>query len=452
MRIRTKITVQFTVVVASLFILFSFVIYWFASDHRREEFNRRLINIGQMTVRFLFEVKSINAEQLHLLQSNNLNSLNSEEVLIFDQNDKPLYSRLNKNTFAQYKSHLKDIRESRQVYFSTMDKECVGFLYYTNQGAYIVIAAGYDEFGHKRMNNLKYLLFFGVLFGTLAILIAGWFFARKSLQPISRIIKEAQEISGKNLAERLTTNGNSIDELSLLSQTFNQMLDRIHQTMQIQKSFLSNASHELRTPLSIIRARLELALTNKNVNYVETLESLYQEIKELVDLSNGLLEMTHLDSGVQKEMMNPLRLDEVVYSSVSECKRKYPLQKIELTVRESEDDAELLISGFEQLLIRCFVNIIDNACKYSSGLPVTIEVTHSHNIATVIVRDSGIGIASENMEKIKKPFYRAPNTGDFPGHGIGLSLVDKILDVHNASMTVNSRLNQGTVVKVMFRL
>jgi signal transduction histidine kinase len=240
------------------------------------------------------------------------------------------------------------------------------------------------------------------------------------------------------------------DEIEQLAVTFNQMLSDLEQVFKNQDEFVSNSSHELRTPLAVMIAETDYILRNYRTSeeYVNHLTRLQQDLRKLNILLNSLLELAHLnrDNAISKTL---LRADELVFNVIQSVKIKYPGRIIIPKIDYSENENDLVIEGNSGLLEIALKNIIDNACKFSNDV-VEVMVSVSNDFLSICVSDKGIGIPTNEIGNIYKPFTRATNVNYIGGYGIGLSIVSKIVELHNAEIKISSTDNSGTSVTLLF--
>jgi heavy metal sensor kinase len=300
--------------------------------------------------------------------------------------------------------------------------------------------------------NLSYValyFFSGALLLILIVWAGGYFLMRRALQPVDEIIRSVNEITSKNLDKRLPLQ-NLENELTGLIKTFNEMLDRLAQSFQMQKIFIADASHELRTPLSIIMSDIEMAskTLSDNAGARSYLNNSMLEIERMAKIVDDLNLLAKTDSGRLIVNKKAIRLDEVLMATVSRCQALAGKKNIKLNI----DKVDIIeYKGDEELLIRALSNLIYNAIKYSdAGSEVRLSLYLKNNTAYFSVKDQGIGIASEFHSKIFDRFYRVDSSRSRQtgGSGLGLAIAKWICDIHNGTISVTSEPEKGSTFSI----
>lgn len=241
------------------------------------------------------------------------------------------------------------------------------------------------------------------------------------------------------------------DEVNELAITFNQMLSRIETAFEIQNNFVSNASHELRTPLTTIIGGADLALSKERSKeeYKETIAVILEEAEKLDNKTRALLSLAQTGFNGKTQNEEILRIDQLVWDT------KEIVEKLDkrhtITINFSllpENPKKLKVLGNYQLLQLALSNIITNSSKYSDYQEVVVSVGSSEKYVYILINDSGIGIPTEELKYIYDPFFRASNTKNYEGFGIGLPLTKNIIELHKGEILVKSDVNQGTIVRI----
>jgi len=212
--------------------------------------------------------------------------------------------------------------------------------------------------------------------------------------------------------------------------------DRIHAAHQSEESFIHHASHELNNPLAAIQGECEISLMKERTpqQYQAALVRIITEAKRINQLMKSLLFLSKSDSEIQEGN------HEMVFLA------DFLMQFTDKRISFSADNFAYCFEANPNLLKIAIGNIINNACKYSGEEIVEMRL----RAATLEIKDKGIGIPPEELNRIYQPFYRASNTRDFSGKGLGLSLSIRILNIYGAEVHLDSVLEQGTTVTIDF--
>ena len=453
MNIRTKLTLRFIIITAVILLLASIFIYVFSADYREEEFYTRLQNKANNTAKLLIEVDEVDVNLLRRLEQDNPISLPEERITIYNFKDSVLFTTDESKTIRITKDLLSRIRLDEEVRYTQGDFEVLGFLFKAKYDRFVVVAAAVDIYGLNKIKNLRFILIVVFASSIVVVTFTGWLYAGRALQPIAKVVNQVADISINSL-DRRVDEGNGRDEIAKLAQTFNSMLKRLETSFITQKNFIANASHELRTPLTAITGQIEVTLLNNRTGeeYQEVLNSILDDIRNLNRLSNRLLLLAQTSSEERQKRMSGVRIDELVWQAKEELLKLHPHFVVNIDLNENLDDEALLtVHGDEQLIKVAISNIIENACKYSGDHTVNVFIQSAiDGQLEILFKDKGIGIPLEDLKNIFQPFYRGFNTKGIKGHGIGLSMVNGIVKLHNGKIEILSRENEGTSVKLTF--
>ena len=453
MEIRKKLSFQFLTIVALILLFSSSAIYLSFSQTRREDFYDRLGSKAKMVAQMLIEIDEINAELLKRIELNNPLSLPNEKIVIYDYLNRIIYSSDESHELQISQEMIDEVRLNDDIRLKQGKYEILGQFYTSQYDRFVVFAAAMDIFGIKKLRLLRIILL-PVFFISLVIaFFSGNLFAKRALKPISDIMAQVDDIDEATLDSRINE-GNSKDELSRLAQTFNKMLDRLEITFQTQKSFIANASHELRTPLTAITLQLEVILikARSNEEYRKTILSVLDDIRNLNQISNRLLLLAQASSDYHESEFLPLRIDDIIWQARKEILKRDPLSQVSVNFSDEIDsEAKLTIRGNELLVKTAVLNLMDNGCKYSPDHTSEVMLDYQNDRIMLTFKDRGIGIPEDEIDLIFQPFYRAGNAMSIKGHGIGLSLVQRIVVMHKGEIAVSSAVNVGSVFTVSFR-
>jgi heavy metal sensor kinase len=283
-----------------------------------------------------------------------------------------------------------------------------------------------------------------------AATVGGVWMSRRALRPVDQITATARSIGERNLGDRLPV-PNTNDELRRLSETLNQMLERIERAFLRVTQFTADASHELRTPIALIRTTSELALRKERSEpeYREALDEVHAESVRTTYLIEDLLTLARADAGKARVERTSIDLADVVVE-VSEQAQKLAGEK-DISLACDVPPKGLTISGDRGTLRRLFFVLLDNAVKYTPrGGHIDVSVCDEAQRAVVEVSDSGIGIHEEDLTHIFERFYRSDKSRsrDSGGAGLGLSIAKWIVESHDGDIRVTSQLERGSTFRV----
>jgi len=429
----------------------SLSIYYSSAKFRRNDFNNLLKSRAESVARLVLDSYEYNTNLNLRSGPGNPARLQDEKFLIVTLDTNILFTTDKNWKFEEINTIIGQVRAGKDVFYKNNPYDILGAMHNTGSSEFIVIGAAIDKDGLLHMKKLRIVLMVVCLISLVSFFFAGWFFSGKALKPISDVVKKVEDISITSLHLRVPE-GNGTDEIGRLAKTFNNMLERLETSFGMQKSFIANASHELRTPLTSINGQIEVLMMKDRTTeeYKNTLGSVLEDIKSLIDLSNRLILVARTSSEGPSGYNNIISIDEIIWQALEEMKRFNPSYSINVSLDNSLTDSEkITVAGDEYLLKTAVSNLIENACKYSSDHSVLIGVGREDKYVKVIFEDKGIGIPEEDIQKILEPFYRGTNTVAIPGTGIGLSLVNQIVKNHNGTITITSKPGEGTRITLL---
>lgn len=454
MNIRVKLTGLFVLILSAILIVSSIVIYLLFSEYREADFYSRLESRATSIAQLLIEVDEIDSMLLKKIEDVSLQNLPEEKIVVYDESFKRIYSNVEEEQLSFGVTFMRKIKESDEIRFKVASSEVLATYFVgTNENAYIIISA-VDVFGVRKLNKLGNILIIVCLLGIILAFLSAFFYVKNALTPIHTIINQVDNIGLGNLNSRIDE-GNQKDEIAHLAKTFNKMLERLETAFEAQKSFISNASHELKNPLAAIIGQLDVILLKERsaAEYKKTLESIHEDINNVNTISNRLLLLAKASSDFNESSFYNQRIDEILWKARQDVLKRDERNQINIVFNENDfDDQSFNVLGNELLLRTAFLNLMDNGCKYSYNNSVKIIIdSDSKNIKLTFV-DKGIGIEQDEVNMIFEPFYRGKNTLGIKGHGIGLSLVSKIVALHKGSISLNTQINKGSEFIVTFPL
>ena len=296
--------------------------------------------------------------------------------------------------------------------------------------------------GRFRTTNWYITAAVTVLSGILAYFVSG-----HALKPLHSFASQVERVQMNNLAD-MRIDEDALPEFKQLSQSFNQMLERLNDAFAAQRQFTGNAAHELRTPLALLQAQLELFSAEHPDMQPETAEFLSllrEQTERLTRLTKTLLEMSNLRQVARNERIRLAPMIEEIFTDLA------PLSdKCGVTLTAEGDG---IMTGSDALIYRLIFNLTENAVKYNRpGGSVRVSVAQEPEKLLIRVSDNGCGIPEEYQQSIFQPFFRVDKSRsrEYGGAGLGLSLVWEIADIHGGSVRVEESSNNGTVIAAEF--
>lgn len=450
MLIRHKILVWFSSLTGILLFLFSVYIYFAYTTSREAAFRERIKNKALAT-KDIYDLHNQLAEKI-------ITSIPEQSEYVYDDNYHRVFAINDRSDFNFDKAFFDKLKlaENKELYFeyppreSLERKEGYAFMFGNNGQEKTVIITAYDKVGREQTRKLGNILFFGNIFFLSLIALSGYLFARSILKPIDELVAQTEAVNPGGLQFRLHYQ-NPRDEIGIVTTSFNKVLERIQDLAEVQKSFIAHASHELRTPLAAVSGILETAVKyDNNVDAIRcSIEAGNKELQRAIGITNGLLQLAKIEAAQDIEI-SKINCIDLLIDVISFYKLKKNNQEFLLQIDERlSADVSIEISGNKYLLHTAFLNIIDNASKYSFGKKINIYVTLlSVRVLSIKVIDQGIGIEPDDMNNILSPLYRGRNTSGIEGFGLGLPLTRRIITLHKGDIIFTNNANIGTTVTI----
>jgi signal transduction histidine kinase len=449
MQIRTRITLWFSALTAFLLLGSLLFIYTLFFTHTENAYFNNLKTRAVMAIVML--EKNNPGFRTPVTQSENYSLLPEEEnILVYNLSGEKLFSISNGKDIPS--QHLDKIRQNKEYRFTYEDTDYIGIQYVASNGQkWLIIAAGNCD--SAELAWLSRILIITFIVFVIILSVTGYYFSGSVLHPINQTMNEIDSIKPTDLSKRLKIGENN-DEMHRLALTFNRLLDQIEEAFRIQKGFLSNFSHEVRNPIGSIIANIQLSLSRerKTDDYKQSLHAILQEALELENTSFQLMELARLTAKTNPLMLQNVRLDEVVWQAKATVRKLHPDFHFKFDdSRFPTDERGFNIIGNEALLKSAFINLLDNACKFSPDHTAFISVFEENDREVCIqIIDTAHTLSQQEKEWIFKPFYRTEQAKNVQGSGIGLSLVHSIIHLHNARLTIQANEGNGNIFSIFF--
>lgn len=304
------------------------------------------------------------------------------------------------------------------------------------------------------LRQLQILLLSAAPVVLLIAALGGYWISRRALAPVDEITQAARSIGIENLSRRLAVPPTG-DELQRLSETWNDMLARLESAVKRLSQFTADASHELRTPIALIRTTAELTLRRERSTetYRGALREIVAESERTTRLVEDLLMLARADAGLPALPLENIELTPLVRDI---CEQGQVLAEArQLQILTDLPREPVFVKANDPALRRLLLLLVDNAVKYTpAGGRIILSVGHDPAGATLVVRDTGIGIPDTALPHVFERFYRVDDSRnrDAGGAGLGLSIAKWIAERHHASLEAESVLGQGSTFRVRFPL
>ncbi|WP_214770207.1 ATP-binding protein [Exiguobacterium sp. s39] len=297
--------------------------------------------------------------------------------------------------------------------------------------------------GQRILDGLRASAGIGIAITIGVAFILTWLAVTLVTRRIRRISEAAIEVTNGNYDVSITEGGN--DEVALLVENFNHMTEALRRNDHLAKDLVASISHELKTPIASIQGFSRLLQTEENLNkrqqYLTIME---QESTRLSRLTSNLVRLSRLDHQTIIERKR-YRLDEQLRTSLLLLERQWTEKSLRLEL----DLPEVSVEWEEELMQHVWLNLLENAIRYSPESGVLEVTLHEGKNIRVTIRDEGPGIAEQDLPYVFDRFYQGEQSRANEGHGLGLSIVKRIIDLHDGELTIKNHPDQGAIVTVM---
>jgi len=449
MSIRNRLTLVYTLLTGLVLFGTFEAIYVLSNRHMQSEFFAQLRERTTIAEQYYLEEDELGATIYQEVRQKHLRQLPDEQEIVIPAGYQP--SQTDTTSLQDLPAaFLEQIQLKEEAQYRQGDTYYHGQQYQDNEGVFLVIVSAQNTYGAGEIRNLRRVLLITFFLGMILVYLLGTIYSGRVLNPISRMADRVTAITASNLHLRLDGSSQK-DELGKLADTFNDMLDRLETSFELQTHFINNASHELRNPLTAILSETEYYLQRDcpKQDYRESLATIAREAKRLDLLTSSLLSLAQTTTDEEGWRIESIRMDELLWEAQRAVDSKYPNNQVHYDFSNLPETYEhLQVKGNESLLKVALTNIIDNACKFSGNQAVFVRLTGSIEAVQIVVEDTGIGIPEGDIKHIFEPLYRAANARDQKGFGVGLSLAQKILHLHKGQLEISSQPGQGTMVRL----
>jgi signal transduction histidine kinase len=450
MKIKNRLSLYFSAISTIVLLIVEIVICLIFNSLIKTDFYSHLMDRATVAAQVYLEADEISADSLSHVRERYVKRLPGEVVRFYD--DKNTASFIKDKDQYWTDAVINRVRKSKEVQFAEGNRQTVGIYYNDNQGNFVILVSAVDEQGTKRTKDLiKGMAILLICSMAILFLISRWF-AKKSLEPIDKLIKQIHNVSAGNLSLRVDE-GDGRDEISELAANFNNLLRNLENAFELQQSFVVNASHELRTPITTIVGEIEISLNKLRTpeEYQQVLRSILTDAERLNTTTTSLLELAQVDMNFTQLSVAPVAIDELIWEINDYWAAKTGKGMLAVNILNLPDDADnLQVIANKSLLTVALNNIIANAFKFSANKRVNCDLYADDKIIKITITDAGVGIPSEEHAKVFESFYRGTNGKYFQGTGVGLYVTNKIISLFNGKIDVDSTVGVGTSIVISF--
>ncbi|SNR77702.1 HAMP domain-containing sensor histidine kinase [Flavobacterium sp. ov086] len=436
MTLKNRISLLVSLLFTILFGLASTLIFVLYSNFRKEEFRDRLEIKALSNIKLLVNVKEVDDQLLKIIDQNSINKLYNEKTLVFDSHYKLIYSSIDDARINWSIDDLKYLKKHKTFFKQQGNYEVYGVFYDTKDRDFYALISATDDYGKRKLLFLRYTLVISYIFFTCICWVLTSFMVKKAMNPLSAFHQKIKNINENNLDTRIESKSNK-NEIDLIANEFNFMMDRIEVSYQKQKEFTAHASHELRTPLSRITSQIEnvVADPNTSVERKSFLKTILSDVNQLTELINSLLVLSKIDNK-NYENNEVHRIDEIIFSAIETLNKSFPDFVILFEIEENDNlDTALEIKGNKNLLEIALSNVLKNACVYSDNKQAKVKISTDNEHLIISVLNTGKTLSETEQKNLFQPFMRGENSKGTSGFGLGLRIVQRILNLHSATIT-----------------
>ena len=439
--IKTKVLFYFGSITILILMLFNVLLYHFLEQNAKLTIQNNLYHKAV----FINNELVSNVPVKDLLDNK---ALESFEVAIIKENE-ILYQKGTTN----FLNLVKLIDEKQSFFVFQREKSLDGlYIFRTHKpykGAILFYEKNLEEKISSRLKEVKDILFFLEPLLLLVLIFMVSKVTDKILKSIKKITKTANQIYVTDFAREIPQTKYK-DEINDLVDSFNQMIKRLKNGVQVLEQFNSDVSHELKTPLTVLKSEIEITLNKPREQeyYEKSLKTMQCEIERIQDIVDNLLLLTKFTKENIKQTFQEVSLDSILLSTIDKFNNTLKKHKIKLHIKQFEP---INIKANPVLINTIFSNLIDNAIKYSKDETNIYINLYKDEKVHFTIQDEGIGISEENLEKVQDRFYRvdASRNKKIKGFGLGLSIVTNSISLHNGSLQISSKEEVGTTIEVI---
>lgn len=350
------------------------------------------------------------------------------------------------------KTHIKMMEGSSKGIYKTKDFDIVvdgKVVGYVTIGQYSSILLSQDDVNFKFAINKSIAI--SIMIAVIFTIIMSLIISKEFSIPIKEVSDTSISLSYGNYEARSNFKSDIV-EIENLKESINDLGEKLKEQDTIRKRLVSDITHEIRTPLNILQNNLEAMIDGVYDITTERLEALNEEVIRFGRLLNSLNALKELDTAEMLVNRKVFSINELILSVIDDFSLAISNKEIKLDVM-LEKEKSYFIEGDYDRLKQVFINLLSNSVKFTGkGGKINIELNENDSFVIFSLKDNGIGIRKEDLPFIFERLYRGDKSRNkIKGHGIGLTVVKKILELHDAHIDVKSSEGNGTIFKIYFK-
>jgi len=451
MTLKYRFSLYFSLSLSLLLGIMTLVIILLFADFREDEFENRLSEKATTALNLLVEVDEVDSALLAKIEQKSTGKLFEENLQIYNEALVLLYHTGPVVAIPFTDRELALLKQNGQI-FRHKENDVLGLYRSFGTEGYFVFHSAKDVYGFRKLRFLQTILGGSYLLMVVLVGLLSFYLSQITLRSLSKVTQQIQQVNTENLQIDLRTLRQD-DEIKALASSFNRMMERIDDVYRSQREFTSNAAHELQTPIARMTTQLQnLARTSSpTLADRETIHDVLEDAHRLSDIVTSLLLLSQVEYRGERPSFSTVRIDEVLFAARSALLATNPDFRFQFAIEnKSLRETNVELRGDETLLEIAFQNLFRNAYAYSDDQQVGCLLTQTKEGLEIRISNNGEVPQSDDLQQLFSTFYRGSNAKGKTGSGIGLSIVQRIIQLHGGTVLYQTPDAQTNVVLLSF--
>lgn len=452
MKIKHKILFYFSTSVSIITFITFVLIHILFSEYREEEFQLQQFDKIKTTIKLIEKYKDQSAEISFLLDEQDIYDFYDEKVFVFNENKQLIFESLDDLKINQAETVLSQLSpENDWIEIKEGNYDLIGVYHQRNGIGYYALSKAYDENGHTKLNFLRNSLIVTFILIIVVIFFVSIYIAKMISKPLVELETKINNYDLSKESQSLISIDTTTKELNSLTDRFNELLSHTQDMFRFQKHTINHISHQLKTPIAVLVSELEkIQNESKDVEIQQKIRQQKIKAKSLGGIINVLLEISKIESGqtVKKQFS---RVDELTFDCINELSIVYPGFEFNVNYLPAQTKEEDLIININRTLLKqAFLNLIENSIVYSDNNQANI-LFNTQEDGKLSIQFSNVGepISEEEEKMLFKYFFRGKNSEKKGGHGLGLILTKRIVELHQGTISYH-REGKSNIFEIQF--